>query len=158
MKYAKAVAAMVPEDKRRKADRKVDYYFRKWGNLAIANDAIKGAREQTRDCTGSRLGGRCDEVYAAQMPNFWGITPGEGGGTFADGGAAQPSGSRSGTQMEVGGGNGRDAAYYQSLRDQIATLNQYIQENSGHAEIGELEVIEDEKDTAGSAAESGARS
>lgn len=142
VKYRRAVAEMVPENKQRKALRKVDFYMRRWGNIALAQDAIVGAREQTRDCTGSRLGQRCDEVYAASMPKFWGTSPGIGGG--ADGGSAAPSGSRSAAQTGVGGGNGRDMAHFQSLRDQIATLNRYIQENAGKVEIGELEVVEEE--------------
>lgn len=146
VKYRKAVSGMVPEDQRRKAERKIDYYMRRWGNIAIAQDAIVGARKQTRDCTGSRLGMRCDEVYAAQMPSFWSTNPGAGDGS--DGGSAAPSGSVSAAQSGVGGGDGRDLAYYQSLRDQIATLNRYIEENSGKVEIGELELIDDEADAA----------
>jgi hypothetical protein len=141
VKYRKAVSAMVPENQRRKAERKIDYYMRRWGNIAIAQDAIVGARKQTRDCTGSRLGMRCDEVYAAQMPTFWSTNPGLGDGS--DGGSAAPSGSVSAAQTGVGGRDGRDLAYYQALRDQIATLNRYIEENTGKVEIGELEVIED---------------
>ena len=141
VRYRRAVAAMVPENQQRKALRKVDYYMRRWGNIAIAQDAIVGACKQTRDCTGSRLGQRCDEVYAAQMPKFWSTNPGVGDGS--DGGSAAPSGSVSAAQTGVGGGNGRDMAYYQSLRDQIKTLNQYIQENAGRVELGELEVVDD---------------
>lgn len=143
--YRNVVAAMIPDKKQRAAERKMDYYMRRWGNIAIAQDAIIGAREQTRDCTGSRLGTRCDEVYAAQMPNFWGIAPGRGDGV--DGGSAAPSGSVSGRATNVGGGDGRDLAYYQALRQQIATLNRYIQENAGKATIGEFEVIEPDENS-----------
>ena len=141
VEYRDKVGSLVPEKQHRKALRRVDYYTRKWGNLAIADEAIKGARTELRNCTGSRVGSRCDEVYAAEMPNFWGINPGQGGGSGGDGGSASASGSHS-SGTSGAGGSARDMAYYQQLRDSIRALNQHIEENSGTVELGEFEVLE----------------
>jgi hypothetical protein len=138
--YRSAVAGLVPEKKRGKAERKADYYMRKWGNLALADAATRRARKQLRECTGSRLGTRCEEVYAMEMPNFWGVNPGDGTGEV--GGSAAPSGS---VASGVGNSTGapiRDVAHYQALREQIRALDSYIQENSGTVELGEFEVLE----------------
>ena len=56
-------------------------------------DMITTTRYELRECTGSRLGTRCEEVYAAQMPKFRGINPGNGSDNV--GGSASRSGSRS---------------------------------------------------------------
>lgn len=141
VEYRDKVGSLVPEKEHRKALRRVDYYTRKWGNLAIADDAVKGARSELRNCTGSRVGSRCNEVYAAEMPSFWGINPGQGGGSAGDGGSASASGAVS-SGTHGGGGSARDMAYYQKLRDSIRALNRHIEENSGTVEIGEFEVIE----------------
>jgi len=141
--FRNAVGSLVPLKKHRKALRRVDYYTRKWGNLAIAKDASKGARREIRNCTGSRVGTRCEDVYAMQMPKFWGISPGHGGGAAGDGGSAAPSGSVSSAYGNGAGGATQDVAYYQQLRQSIRDMDRYIQENSGTVEIGEFEVLED---------------
>jgi hypothetical protein len=143
IEYRDKVGSLVPEKQHRKALRKVDYYTRKWGNMAIAEDAIKGARTELRNCTGSRVGSRCNEVYAAEMPNFWGIDPGAGGGSGGDGGSAAASGSVSSARGSGGGSPTRDMAYYEKLRQSIRDLNRHIEENAGTVELGEFEVIED---------------
>ena len=45
-----AIAALFPEDKRKKAQQKVDYYIRRWGE-----DDNNDARISSGKCTGSRL-------------------------------------------------------------------------------------------------------
>ena len=147
--YRDVVGSLVPEKKHRKALRKVDYYMRKWGNLAVARDAAKGARNQLRNCTGSRVGTRCEDVEAMQMPTFWGITPGAGtytlnAGVTGDGGGAAPSGSVSSPRGHAGSGAPRDVDYYKQLRASIRDMNRYIEENSGTVNLGEFHVIEDE--------------
>ncbi|MEJ8567299.1 hypothetical protein [Elongatibacter sediminis] len=145
--YRDAVGSLVPEKKRRKAERRVDYYMRKWGNTSLAADASRGARHELRSCTGSRLGTRCEEVYAMQMPKFWATTPGHGGGSRGDGGSAAPSGSVASAQGNGAGGAVQDMAYYQELRARIRALDQYIGEEGGNVELGEFEVIEDDQPT-----------
>lgn len=48
--YQDVVAALVPEDKRKKAQQKVDYYMRRWGE-----DDDNDTRISSGKCTGSRL-------------------------------------------------------------------------------------------------------
>ena len=149
MEYRDVVGSLVPEKEHRKALRKVDYYMRKWGNLAVAQDAAKGARNQLRNCTGSRVGTRCEDVEAVQMPTFWAVTPGAGtysvnDGVTGDGGGAAPSGSVSSPRGHAGSGAPRDVDYYKQLRASIRDMNRYIEENSGTVNLGEFNVIEEE--------------
>ncbi len=144
VKYRDAVGSLIPEKQHRKALRRVDYYTRKWGNLAIADNVQRGTRQELRNCTGSRLGTRCEEVYAMEMPKFWGINPGNGGGSGGDGGSAAPSGSVASAVGNGGGGAQLDMAYYQQLRSKIREMNRYIEENTGKVELGEFEVLEDQ--------------
>jgi len=143
--YRDTVARLVPSDQRNKAMRKLDYYMRKWGNRQLASDMITQTKRELKDCTGSRLGTRCEEVYAAQMPKFWGINPGSGSETENVGGSNTQSGSRSSVIGNQPGAPQRDVEYYQGLRQRIAELNRYIGENTGTVELGELELIDDEK-------------
>jgi hypothetical protein len=149
IEYRDAVARLVPRDQQKKAMRKLDYYMRKWGNRQLASDMITKTQRELQDCTGSRLGTRCEEVYAAQMPKFWGINPGNGNEMESVGGGRAQSGSQS---SDIGAGTGgpqRDVEYYQGLRQRIDELNRFIGENSGNVELGEFEVVEDEPATAG---------
>ncbi len=146
--YRDTVSAMVPKDQQNKATRKIEYYMRKWGNRQLASDMITQTKRELKDCTGSRLGTRCEEVYAAQMPKFWSINPGSGGPEVESiGGSNTQSGSRSAGIGNQPGSPQRDVDYYQGLRARIDELNRYIGENSGNVELGELKVVEDEKDT-----------
>lgn len=145
--YRDTVSALVPKDQQPKAMRKVDYYMRKWGNRKLASDMITQTKRELNDCTGSRLGTRCEEVYAAQMPKFWGVNPGNGQEAESPGGNNAPSGSRTSVIGNEPGAPQRDVAYYQGLRQRIDELNQYIGENSGSVELGVFEVVEDEKQT-----------
>jgi len=143
VQYRDTVSSLIPEDQQRKATRRVDYYMRKWGNRAIAQEAVDGARRELRDCTGSRLGTRCDEVYAAQMPTFWGVTPGNGsnpgGGEGGDGGSASASGSVASANGNGAGGPSQDVRYYQALRQKIRDMNQYIEETNGSVTITDMD-------------------
>jgi hypothetical protein len=145
--YRDTVARLVPRDQQPKAMRKLDYYMRKWGNRQLASDMITQTKRELKDCTGSRLGTRCEEVYAAQMPKFWGINPGSGSEAESVGGSNTQSGSRSSVIGNQPGAPQRDVDYYQGLRQRITELNNYIGQNSGTVELGEFEVVEDEKDT-----------
>jgi len=143
LQYLEDVKVRVPESEREAAQKKAEVYLREWGKLALAREAHSKSKRIRQNCTGSRLGTRCDEVYAVQMPKFWSISPGVGGGV--DGGSAAPSGSVS-SAVQGGGGEIRDAEYYQELKQYTAALEQYIQQESGTVELGEFEVLEPESD------------
>jgi hypothetical protein len=146
IKYRDTVSAMVPENQQNKAVRKIDYYMRKWGNRKLASDMITQTKRELNDCTGSRLGTRCEEVYAAQMPKFWGINPGNGSEAESVGGGSAKSGTVSSDTGNAPGSPTRDVAYYQGLRARIDELNRYIGENSGTVELGEFQVLEGEQE------------
>lgn len=141
-KYFDEVKALVPEEQRDEAQVLAENYLHRWGRMALAIQARKKADQQLRNCTGSRLGTRCDEVYAMQMPRFWQVNPGAGDGT--DGGSAAPSGSISAAPMGSGGAE-RDAEHYAELREQRDQLDLYISGNAGTVELGELELVEPEE-------------
>lgn len=143
-KYFEEVKALVPEEQRDDAQKLSETYLHRWGRMALAIEARKKADKQLRICTGSRLGTRCDEVYAMQMPRFWKISPGAGDGT--DGGSAAPSGSASVSSTGSGGAE-RDAEHYAELREQRKQLDLYISGNTGTVELGELELVEPEEQT-----------
>lgn len=139
--YFEEVKALVPESERDEAQRLAEKYLSRYGRMALAIEGRRKADQQLRNCTGSRLGTRCDEVYAMQMPKFWKISPGVGDGT--DGGSAAPSGSVSAAAAGSGGAV-RDAEHYAELREARDQLDLYISDHAGTVEIGELEVIEPE--------------
>lgn len=143
--YRDTVSRLVPQDQQKKALRKLEYYMRKWGNRQLASDMITKTKRELQDCTGSRLGNRCEDVYAAQMPKFWGINPGGSGEVENVGGSASPSGSRSSVIGNQPGAPQRDVDYYQGLRRRIDDLNRYIGENTGTVELGEFQVLDDDK-------------
>ena len=137
--YFEEVKRLVPDDQQDEAQSLAEDYMYRWGRMALAIEARRKADKQLRNCTGSRLGTRCDEVYALEMPKFWKISPGDGSG--ADGGGAAPSGSVSG--MATGaGGEVRDAEHYAEVREARDQLDQYISNKAGTVELGELKVIE----------------
>ena len=137
--YFNEVKTRVPEGERDAAQALTEKYLQRYGRMALAIEGRRKADRQLRNCTGSRLGTRCDEVYAMQMPRFWTISPGEGDGV--DGGSAAPSGSISAGQSGVGGAV-RDAEHYAELREAREQLDLYISGNTGTVELGELELIE----------------
>ena len=141
VQYRNTVSSLIPENQQRKATRRVDYYMRRWGNRAIAQEAVDGARRELRDCTGSRLGTRCDEVYAAQMPTFWGVTPGDGSnpGSLGDGGSGAAPGTVASANGNGLGGPSQDVRYYQALRQKIRDMNQYIEETNGSVTITDID-------------------
>ena len=142
--YRDTVSQLVPADKQNKAMRKLDYYMRKWADRELASVMITQTKRELHECTGSRLGTRCEEVYAAKMPRFWGVNPGSGNEAESVGGSNTASGSRSSVIGNEPGGPSRDVAYYQGLRDRINVLNQYIGENTGNVQLGELQVVDEE--------------
>ena len=123
VKYQAEVAAAVPSDQLAAAHETALAYSRECGKVALAIAATDKAKRTLRDCTGSRIGTRCEEVYAVQMPKFWSISPGAGDGS--DGGSAAPSGSIS-VPGGGAGGETRDGQYYAELREYTAVLEQYI--------------------------------
>jgi len=141
LNYLNEVEALVPPDRAEAAQEIAEEYRHEWGKLALAIEARKKAKRDMRDCTGSRLGTRCEEVYAVQMPSVWSISPGVGNGS--DGGSAAPSGSSS-SAIHGSGGEKRDIQYYQELRQYTAALEQYIIEHGTNVELGEFDVIEPE--------------
>ncbi|MBT8060237.1 MAG: hypothetical protein KJO33_11615 [Gammaproteobacteria bacterium] len=68
--YQDAVAAMVPEKKRKKAQSKADYYVRRWGE----KEEDKG-RRMRGDCTGSRLSANCKQESSSSTWIRWTKNP-----------------------------------------------------------------------------------
>ena len=62
--YQDAVAALVPEDKRKKAQQKVDYYMRRWGEDDNNDNRISSGK-----CTGSRLA--CNQTSSSHNWISW---------------------------------------------------------------------------------------
>lgn len=141
VKYRDEVKATLPSDQLDAAEDAALDYSHEWGKVALAIAATNKSKRIMRDCTGSRLGARCDEVYAAEMPSFWNVRPGAGNG--ADGGGAAPGGSVSSAGTGAGGAT-RDGRYYSDLKEYTVALEQYISRNTGHVELGEFRVIEPE--------------
>lgn len=148
--YLEEVKVLVPTDTRDDAQEQAEHHLREWGRVALAIEARRKADRRLRSCTGSRLGTRCEEVYAMEMPKFWSISPGDGSGT--DGGGAAPSGSVSGAVSGAGTAT-RDQEHYRELREYAAELDRYIEREAGSVELGEFEVLEPEEDSRGGAAE-----
>jgi hypothetical protein len=140
--YRDTVSQLVPPEDQKRAMRKLDYYMRKWGDRKLASDMITTTKRELNECTGSRLGTRCEEVYAAKMPKFWGINPGNGSEVESVGGSSAASGSTSGAIGNSSGAPMRNVEYYQGLRQRINELNSYIGQTSGNVELGEFEVVE----------------
>jgi hypothetical protein len=62
--YQDAIAALVPEDKRKEAQQKVDYYMRRWGE-----DDNNDTRISSGKCTGSRLS--CNQTSSSHNWVSW---------------------------------------------------------------------------------------
>jgi len=60
------VAALVPENKREKAQHKVDYYMRRWGK-----DDSNNIRKSSGECTGSRLAAYCNPTSSSHNWISW---------------------------------------------------------------------------------------
>jgi TPR repeat protein len=56
-RFQDAVAALVPGKERKKAQKKADYYLRRWGNQDSGGGTL--AKNSEGICTGSRLAGNC---------------------------------------------------------------------------------------------------
>lgn len=134
--YFTEVRDRVPEEQRDAAQNLAEDYLQHWGRMTLAIAARKKADQQLRNCTGSRLGTRCEEVYAMQMPKFWSINPAD-----EPPNTSAPSGSVS--SMLTGTGSAvRDAEHYAEVREARDQLDQYISNNAGTVELGEFEVVE----------------
>jgi TPR repeat protein len=70
--YQKRVAALVPQDRRKKAQNKVDYYLRRWGE-----EQEKEPRRPKGDCTGSRLSANCSPTSSRSSMISWSRNPPE---------------------------------------------------------------------------------
>jgi len=136
LRYRDTVGSLVPEDQRRNAARTAEYYNRKWGKDDSDYAYERSVRSEMRRCTGSRLGSRCEDVEAMDMPQFWAIqsASSEGGG-----GTAKASGSTSVSTVH-GKGTPRDVAYYQKLRENLREMNHSIGESAGRVEVHEMQT------------------
>lgn len=139
VKYLAALAREVPEAEHKRAALMAERYFDRWGNLAIAEDARRGALREMRACTGSRLGFRCEEVYSMQMPKFW--DNGDSHSPFI-GRSDEVKGSTSYTTGNGVGGEVLNTRYYQKLRWGVRDIEAYLAANAGNVTIGTLETLE----------------
>lgn len=60
--YEAAVAAMVPGDQRSKAEKRADYYLRRWGREERGGGGRTLASTSEGSCTGSRLAANCGQA------------------------------------------------------------------------------------------------
>lgn len=67
-RYQSAVAAMVPGDQRKKAQKRADYYLRRWGREDRGGGRTLASTAEG-SCTGSRLAANCGQ--ATQGPAKW---------------------------------------------------------------------------------------
>jgi hypothetical protein len=68
--YMKTVAEMVPQDQRKKANKKISYYVRKWGN-----EAESGSHKDDKICTGFRLCNHKTGAGNVGVPsNLWNVS------------------------------------------------------------------------------------
>jgi hypothetical protein len=139
IKYLGGLAREIPEQHHKSAAIKAKHYVDRWGDLAIAEDARRGALQELRQCTGSRLGTRCEEVYSMQMPKFWSVAS-----AATPDGSSLKSGYISASTGNDVGGPVLNTRYYQSVRWGLYDVENYIAENAGNVEIGELEMVDTE--------------
>lgn len=64
--YRDTVAAIVPEDERKKANSKVDYFMRRWGGKKQDS-----GRHHAADCTGSRVSSNCSPTSSREHWIAW---------------------------------------------------------------------------------------
>ena len=57
--YRSAVASLIPGEERKKAQKKADYYLRRWGDDGAPRGGGTLARSSEGGCTGSRLAANC---------------------------------------------------------------------------------------------------
>ncbi len=141
VKYMAALARELPEDQHRRAAIKAKNYLDRWGDLAVAEDARRGAINEMRRCTGSRLGTRCEEVYSMQMPRFW--DTGASHSPFI-GQSDETKGSISSSTGNGAGGEVLNTEYYQNMRWAVRDLERYLADNAGNVQIGDLETLGDD--------------
>lgn len=148
--YARTIASLMPEDQTRRAQRRADYFLRRWGDRELARQAVDGARRELRNCTGSRLGQRCEEVYSMQMPRFWATWagPGQATGLPGNGRGDGPQYHRGSGTISTGdkaGGQVLNTRYYLDLRASIRAVESYMAETSTRVTLGPMELLEIEE-------------
>lgn len=68
--YMQTVAGMVPQKQRKKANKKISYYMRKWGN-----ESDSGSNRGESPCTGSRLCNHKSSSGNVGVPsNLWNVS------------------------------------------------------------------------------------
>ena len=144
--YRDALWDALPASERDRAEEHAAGYLDRWGNLALAEEAARKARQRLRDCTGSRLGARCEDLYMAGMPLVVGGPPGGGGGGGETARSLAAASAGKGSEFNSIGAPAQDFEYFQELRQALRMLDQYIGEQRGNVTLGEFRVIEDEVD------------
>jgi hypothetical protein len=71
--YMQTVAGIVPAEKRKKADKKISQYMRKWGDDAGSGSRSPRGGHGDDGCTGSRLCNHSSSPRSVRIPgNIWG--------------------------------------------------------------------------------------
>lgn len=71
--YMQTVAGIVPADKRKKADKKISQYMRKWGTDVSSGSGSPSGGRGDDGCTGSRLCNHLSSPRSVRVPgNIWG--------------------------------------------------------------------------------------
>lgn len=151
--YRDAIWDALPVSERDGAEEHAAQYLNKWGNLALAEEAARKARQRLRDCTGSRLGARCEDLYMSSMPLVVGGPPGGGGGGGETARSLAAASAGKGSEFNSIGAPAKDFEYFQELRQALRMLDQYIGEQRGTVTLGEFRVVEDEHDEQSGASE-----
>lgn len=137
VRYLAGLTREMPEDYATTATNKAKDYMDRWGIVALAEKAAKDAKRELRSCTGSRLGKRCEEVYAMRMPRFWNVTP-----VASMDHPANTRGHISNGGGDSVGGPVLNTRYYQAMRWGVRDIEQYIMDNATNVQIGDLETVE----------------
>jgi hypothetical protein len=138
VQYLAGLTRELPEEYATSATERASSHMDRWGIVALAEKAAKAAKRELRSCTGSRLGKRCEEVYAMRMPRFWDI--GFSHSPFH--GDQSVKGSISSSTGNGIGGPVLNTRYYQSMRWGVRDIEQYIMNNATNVQIGDLETVE----------------
>lgn len=138
VKYLAGLTRELPEDYATSATERARSHMDRWGIVALAEKAAKTAKRELRSCTGSRLGKRCEEVYAMRMPRFWDI--GFSHSPFH--GDQSVKGSIASSTGNGVGGPVLNTRYYQSMRWGVRDIEKYIMDNATNVQIGDLETLD----------------
>ncbi len=138
VKYLAGLTREMPEAYATSATNTAKGHMDRWGIVALAEKAAKNAKRELRSCTGSRLGKRCEEVYAMRMPRFWDI--GFSHSPFH--GDQSVKGSIASSTGNGVGGPVLNTRYYQAVRWGVRDIEQYIMDNATNVQIGDLETVD----------------